>query len=89
MSLLKKLWTDESGNFSILGVFVLVPLLMAIGVAVDLSRLSKMNLQLRDAADSASLAGAISYMEINERRMVVDARATLMNNRVIDDKVRL
>lgn len=61
---------DTSGNFAMLAAIGMLPLLMAGGIAVDFTTLSKTKSQLQQAMDTASLAVAREGTEIS------DARAT-------------
>ena len=59
MRILKKLFSDRSGNFGILGAIAIVPILGSAGMAVDFSRAMDLRWRLQIAADAAVL-GAIS-----------------------------
>ncbi|MBL8582314.1 MAG: pilus assembly protein [Rhizobiaceae bacterium] len=54
--MLKKFGSDERGVFAIMVAVVLIPVLLAIGFAVDLGRYMKAESYLQELADSASLA---------------------------------
>lgn len=56
LSTVHKLMRCRSGNFAVTTAFLIPVLLMAIGIAVDISTLSRKREQLQNAADSAALA---------------------------------
>lgn len=57
-SLLKSLAASRDGNFAFTSAIVLPALLMAAGLAIDLSEMSRVRDNLQEAVDSASLAAA-------------------------------
>lgn len=55
---LKKLWNNRQGNFAITTALIMVPMLGAVGLAVDISRLMIETTNFQQAVDSAVLAVA-------------------------------
>lgn len=53
-----KYWRDSAGNFSLIFAIAILPILMAIGMAVDISRQIQGATKLQDALDSAALYAA-------------------------------
>lgn len=53
-----RLWRNERGNVLMIFVFALIPMLVAVGVAVDYSQAARSRTHLSAAADAAALAGA-------------------------------
>ncbi len=58
----------------------MVPILFMIGASFDISRLSNAQSSLQDAADSAALAGAIAYMQADEKEMQKQGKNTFNVN---------
>lgn len=56
---------DKSGQFAVIAAVMSVPLLVAIGVAVDYSRMTPARAELQSAADAAALA-AVSTNSQNQ-----------------------
>jgi Flp pilus assembly protein TadG len=52
--------SDQSGNFAIMSAILAMPMILAVGAAIDLTRHHSAQTHLQDIADSASLAMAIS-----------------------------
>lgn len=59
MSLVRRFWKEQSGNFGILTALVMVPMIGCAGLAVDFSNASEIRTELMETADAAAL-GAIS-----------------------------
>jgi Flp pilus assembly protein TadG len=55
---LKCLLEDRSGNFAIIAALAAIPIVLAIGIAVDYSRAASAKTDLQEAVDAAVLAGA-------------------------------
>jgi len=86
MKRVRKYINNQSGNVAIMFAIIVVPLLIAIGVAVDYSRLSASYSKLQNAADSAALAAAISYMENGSSEMKKIGRETFkLNSATVQD----
>ncbi|WP_406856395.1 Tad domain-containing protein [Alsobacter sp. KACC 23698] len=58
--LLKAFATNENGAFSVVFIVAVLPILAMVGLAVDYSRLTKLEAQLQNMADSASVAAAVA-----------------------------
>jgi Flp pilus assembly protein TadG len=71
---------DPSGNFAIFAAIGMLPLLMAGGIAVDFTALSKTRSQLQQALDTASLAVAREGTEISNARATQIAIDLLVGN---------
>ena len=72
--------SDVSGNFAMFAAIGMLPLLMAGGVAVDFTALSKTRSQLQQALDTASLAVAREGTEISNARATQIAIDLLAGN---------
>ena len=59
---------SEGGNFAIMASILAVPLVVAAGVAMDLSTLSRTRSELQNAMDSAVLAVAREGKEIDDNQ---------------------
>ena len=59
---LRLLGRDDTGAIAVTFALMLIPLLLAIGAAVDFSRGQQFRSALQQAADSAALAGASAYV---------------------------
>lgn len=75
---------DTSGNFAMFAAIGMLPLLMAGGIAVDFTALSKTRSQLQQALDTASLAVAREGTEISDARATQIAIDLLSGNFGID-----
>lgn len=71
---------DRSGNFAMFAAIGMLPLLMAGGIAVDFTALSKTKSQLQQALDTASLAVAREGTEISNARATQIAVDLLTGN---------
>ncbi len=65
---LKKLGKDNSGNFAIISALCVVPMLIGVGVAIDLNNLQRAKSELRDAAESAAVASVRSTPNSDDKR---------------------
>ena len=65
---------DKSGNVAIMFALALLPLMIAIGMAVDVTKVLSTRMQLQDALDAATLA-ALSETTPDDQRAKV-AKAT-------------
>ncbi|MGF1476950.1 MAG: pilus assembly protein TadG-related protein [Geminicoccaceae bacterium] len=63
---------DENANVVVMTAFAMIPLMLAIGGAIDLGRAYVFRSQLSYAADAAALAGAQS---LDDAKVQLDARA--------------
>jgi Flp pilus assembly protein TadG len=77
---LRSLREDRSGNFAIYAAIGMLPLLMAGGVAVDYTSLSRTKSQLQQAMDTASLAVAREGTRITNARATQIASDLLIGN---------
>lgn len=59
----------ERGNVGIMFALVLLPILFCIGAAIDYARLTEQETHLQNAADSASLAAALAFIDAGEEDM--------------------
>lgn len=62
----RKLLRCRDGNFGVMSAFVIVPVIGALGVAVDLSVLALQSSNLQDAVDSSALMVAHSKETISD-----------------------
>ncbi len=65
---------DRRGNMAIMAAFTLLPVLAAVGAAVDYSRLSSAYSNYQQATDAAVLAASKKRTSMNESEMVAYAR---------------
>lgn len=79
-NLLKQLSLDEEANFSIFAAIAMVPLVLAVGVAIDFSSISNRRSELQNALDSAALAVAREGDTISDREAIEIARSFLAAN---------
>jgi Flp pilus assembly protein TadG len=82
---LSSLKQDEAGNFATTFALCLVPILFMIGASFDIGRLSQTQSSLQDAADNAALAGAIAYMQADEKEMREQGEKTFTINTMSAD----
>lgn len=57
----RRLWGDRRGNVAIIMAATAIPVVIAVGAGVDLSRMARTKATLQNAADAAALAGATLY----------------------------
>ncbi|MDQ0455133.1 TadE/TadG family type IV pilus assembly protein [Rhizobium paknamense] len=67
-----RLLRDRSGNFGMISAFLMVPLLLAVGVAIDLSRAYNSKINAQTAADSAVLAASAAYSRSTSLSTIAD-----------------
>jgi Flp pilus assembly protein TadG len=76
----KRLLKNSSGNFAIGAAVLAVPLVMAAGVMVDLTTISRSQNELQQAMDAAVLAVAREGDQISDQRAEEIVRTFLENN---------
>ena len=54
----RRLWGDRRGNVAMIVAVTAIPVVIAIGAGIDLSRMAKARATLQNAVDSAALAGS-------------------------------
>ena len=54
--MLRRLWTDRSGNFGLLTALTIIPIIGAAGLAVDFTNAMAVKSKLQGAGDAAALA---------------------------------
>jgi Flp pilus assembly protein TadG len=64
---------DKSGNVAIMFALSLLPLMLAIGMAVDVTRVLSARMQLQDALDAATLAALAESTPDDKREQVAKA----------------
>ena len=64
--LLRSYKDDISGNFAMMFTLMSVPLLIGVGMAIDVSRLQSFESKLQDAVDAAAIYGAVIPDGLNE-----------------------
>ncbi|MFN9355287.1 MAG: TadE/TadG family type IV pilus assembly protein, partial [Alphaproteobacteria bacterium] len=64
---------DKSGNVAIMFALSLIPLMLAIGMAVDVTKVLSTRMQLQDALDAATLAALAEYTPDDKRAQVAEA----------------
>lgn len=80
--MIKRFTSDESGVFAIIGAIALIPLMLAVGMAVDIAMAMNMKTRLKQAADTAALVLA---REKNEPTL---AQAKTMAASMLDGNFR-
>jgi len=76
---LKSFLSDRRGSISVIFAISTIPLVLAVGSAVDYAKLSKMRSELQGALDSAVLAGA-AYRHAQDSERIGEAQAFLSSN---------
>jgi Flp pilus assembly protein TadG len=81
MKLFKRFLKSQSGNVAIFFGLSLVPMVVAAGVAIDMSRVSATHTQIQAALDSAALSAAVAKDATEAQRIQIgkDAFAANMN----------
>lgn len=69
--------------------FMMVPLLFAVGVAIDYSRLSSVNLKLQNAADAAALQAALAYSQDSDVEINVIGQSAFEENAFTNESITL
>lgn len=67
---LARLWSCRRGNVAMMFGIVLAPLLIAMGISVDLSQQSRVQQKLAGMADAIALAAARSYKDTEGRQSI-------------------
>ncbi len=65
--MIRKFFSDRSGNFAIMSAILTLPLVLSAGLAVDYARYSASHRHLQELADAASLALAASKEQNREK----------------------
>ena len=78
-----RLLTDARGGVSVIFAFAVIPLIVAMGTAVDFSIASQIEGEIQDALDAAVLAGAATSATYGEDRLI-EAQHTFDANFVRD-----
>lgn len=68
--MLKNYKNDDGGNIGMIFAIVIVPVLLAIGIGVDMTRISSYHAKLRDTSDAAALSAALAYMQGGDNEMI-------------------
>jgi Flp pilus assembly protein TadG len=77
---LSKFASDRSGNFALFSVLLAVPLVMAVGLAIDATTVASTRNNLQQAIDSAVLAVAREGKNVSQEKADEVARAFLDTN---------
>ena len=86
MNILKNYSKDESGNLAVIFALCLLPILVAVGVAVDLSKIVSNKQRLQDAADNAALAAIHEPNRVEARRVFRESLSTSVTGS--EDRIR-
>lgn len=83
---MKRFLKDESGNFAILAAFVLIPLSIAMSVAIEYRRAVNMRTMLQSSLDASVLAGAkaLSGGEAAAKQAALDMFKANANDAYVD-----
>ncbi len=57
----RRLWGDRRGNVAMIVAVTAIPVVIAVGAGIDLSRMAKARATLQNAVDAAALAGSTLY----------------------------
>lgn len=76
---LRRLWSDRCGNVLMLFAFAMVPLLFAVGFAIDYGRALQLRTRMNAAADAAALA-AVNVKAMRQSDSAAAAAARTMFN---------
>ena len=70
--LLRKFWRSRDGNLTVTLALVAIPLIGAIGMAVDLSKANDVKARLQKSLDAAVLAGVaqVSAQQVDRKSVV-------------------
>lgn len=84
----KRFAADTDGALAIIFALLLIPILLAIGAAIDFSNSGRVRTKLADALDSAALAAAKAYAagETNKAALTQIARGYFDANAAIDSQ---
>jgi Flp pilus assembly protein TadG len=74
---LRRALRDRRGNVALIFALCLVPVVLVIGVAVDLGNAQRVRAQLQDATDSAVLAVARDGLKLTDAQLAPEANAYL------------
>lgn len=75
-TIFKKFLDNQSGNIGVIFALIVVPLIIAVGVAVDISRIGSFKTKMQDTADAAALEAALAYMLDGKRAMNESGRVS-------------
>jgi len=77
---MREFLNNDDGNVALMFSLLAVPLLMAVGAAVDMSRVSAAHVRLQDATDTAALSAALKYNDEGAKQMRLEAQQLVTSN---------
>jgi Flp pilus assembly protein TadG len=80
MTTIKSFWDDRRGGTAILFGLMLLPLMAAVGAAVDYSRAANVRTAMQAAADAAALLLARDGVALSNNRLAARAREVFLAN---------
>ncbi len=75
-----RFWNDERGNFALISAAAALPVVMAVGIAVDFSTLVRTKRDLQNATDAAALAVASGGKDISNANARAMAHTYVVGN---------
>lgn len=74
----RRIYRDRNGAIAILTALIIPPLLIVVGVAIEVSRWTVVKVELQRAADQAAMAGSNQYAALqNNKQMAANAAASV------------
>ncbi|HTH61606.1 MAG TPA: pilus assembly protein TadG-related protein [Paraburkholderia sp.] len=77
----------QRGVSSIMFAILLIPLLLAVGLAVDVARMVQFRSDLQNAVDEAALAGAAAFMESTQSALATTVATTYFKRAILPASV--
>lgn len=75
----RRLWGDRRGNVAIIVAATALPVVIAVGAGIDLSRMAKARATLQNAADAAALAGSTLYTSVGQGTVAQNSAQSYFN----------
>lgn len=75
----RRLWGDRRGNVAMIVAATALPVVIAVGAGIDLSRMAKARATLQNAADAAALAGATLYTSTGQNTIAQSSAQNYFN----------
>ena len=75
----RRLWGDRRGNVAMIVAVTAIPVVIAVGAGIDLSRMAKARATLQNAADAAALAGSTVYTSAGQSTVAQNSAQSYFN----------
>lgn len=85
--MLKQFLKSNSGSFTVQGAVLAIPLLIAVGMAVDVSRMHNVKNELQSAADAAALS-SVKPEIASSSKLEAHAKQQFLGNSLTADKMK-